>query len=278
MLSSVKAQYWTEKYQMKPNFKSRLFLVLFLAGFAGVLSFLLVDLTALVALVPLPAESLPRITPLIKLLSLVQPAVLLAVAVLVGVALAAKVGLSAPVAEAIVTRQRVLPALGPQIVPGILGSVAGAASVLLSAAVFGRFLTTETLARISAFTRLLPLPTRFLYGGVTEELLLRWGVMTLLVWIAWRLFQKDRAKPETACFVLAILVSAFVFALGHLPAAVFLLGGATAPLVLFVIVANSAFGIVAGFLYWKYGLESAMIAHVLGHVILATASYAGAYF
>jgi hypothetical protein len=45
-----------------------------------------------------------------------------------------------------------------------------------------------------------------------------------------------------------------------------------------VIVANSVFGIVAGYLYWKFGLESAIIAHILGHVVLALASYAGAYF
>ena len=258
--------------------KTRMFLVLFLAGFAGVVSLLLLDLAAVAALFPAPAESLPRITPAIKLLGLVQPTVLLAVAVLVGVVLAPKVGLSAPVAEALVTRQPVVPAFRPQLVPGVLGGVVGGALVLLSAAVFKPFLTAETLARISQFTRLLPLPTRFLYGGITEELLLRWGLMTLFVWIAWRLFQKARSKPTTACFVIAILISAFIFALGHLPAAVVLLGEPTAAVVLFVIVANSAFGIVAGYLYWKYGLESAMVAHALGHVILATASYAGAYF
>ena len=263
---------------MKLDIKTRLFLVLFLAGFAGVVSLLLVDLAGVAALLPVPAETLPRITPVIKLVSLVQPTVLLIVAVLVGLSLAPKVGLSAPLAEAVAARQLVISVLRPQVVPGVLGAVIGGASVLLSAAVFKPFLTAETLARVNAFTKLLPLPTRFLYGGITEELLLRWGLMTLFVWIGWRLFQSDRSKPTATCFVLSILISAFVFALGHLPAAVFLLGETTAALVLFVIVANSAFGIVAGYLYWKYGLESAMIAHVLGHVVLATASYAGAYF
>jgi membrane protease YdiL (CAAX protease family) len=101
--------------------------------------------------------------------------------------------------------------------------------------------------------------------------------MTLLVWVGWRLFQKGQSKPASSSFVFAILISAFVFGVGHLPVAI-MLGETGAAVVLFVIVANSAFGIVAGYLYWKYGLESAMIAHVLGHVILAAASYAGAYF
>jgi hypothetical protein len=57
-----------------------------------------------------------------------------------------------------------------------------------------------------------------------------------------------------------------------------MLGETSVPVILFVIVANSVFGIVAGYLYWKFGLESAIIAHILGHVVLALASYAGAYF
>jgi hypothetical protein len=263
---------------MNFGFRTRLFLVLFLAGMAGVVTFLLVDLAALVALFPALANSQPVITPAIKLLSVVQPTVLLVVAVLVGVALAPKVDLSAPVAEAVAARQRVGPALRPQVLPGLLGGVVGGASVLLSAAVFKPFATAETLARISQFTRVLPLPTRFLYGGITEELLLRWGLMTLLVWIVWRLFQKGRGRPTAACGIFAILASAFIFAVGHLPVAILLMGQPTVAIVLFVIVANSAFGIVAGYLYWKHGLESAMIAHISGHLIMATASYAGAYF
>jgi hypothetical protein len=49
-------------------------------------------------------------------------------------------------------------------------------------------------------------------------------------------------------------------------------------LVLFVVVANSFFGCVAGWLYWRRGLESAILAHMTTHVILWTASRAGVYF
>jgi hypothetical protein len=28
---------------------------------------------------------------------------------------------------------------------------------------------------------------------------------------------------------------------------------------------------------WKYGLESAIVAHMFGHILLAIATYAGAY-
>jgi hypothetical protein len=256
--------------------KKRLFLILFLLGFAGVLSILLIDLSALAALIP--AADPPPITPAIKILSLIQPTVLVGVAVLIGIVLAPKVGLSAPAAESLAAGDRSMPALRPQLIPGVLGGVIGALAILLAHGVFKPLLTIETVERVTKFGTLVPIPMRLLYGGLTEELLMRWGFMTLLVWITWRLFQKRLAKPTNVSFVVAILVSSLIFGLGHLPIASVVLPQITPAVVLFVIIANSAFGIVAGYLFWKYGLESAMIAHVLCHIVLAIASRVGAYF
>lgn len=257
----------------------RLFAILFVLGLIGVLSFLLVDLAALVALFPVPAGTeAPVITPAIKVLSIIQPTVLLAVAVLVGVVFAPRVGLSSPFAESIAAGRPAIAALRSQLVPGVLGGLIGSGLILVTAAAFRQLLTADAIERIGVFGALVPLPTRLLYGGITEELLLRWGFMTLVVWIGWRLFQKRQDKPTSITFVVGILLSSLVFAIGHLPIAVMLFGEPTAAIVFFVIVANSAFGIVAGYLYWKFGLESAMIAHMLGHVVLVLASYAGAYF
>lgn len=202
----------------------------------------------------------------------------MAVAVLVGVALASKVGLSSPVAEAAASGGDTVSALKPQIIPGIIGGLAGGVSLVLIAAVLKPFLSPEMLARIGEFGKVLPFPTRLLYGGILEELLLRWGLMTLLVWAAWRLFQKGRGQPKPSFFVGAIVISSVVFAIGHLPIAFMLFPEPTLALTLFVIVGNSAFGLIAGYLYWKKGLESAMIAHALTHVVMFTASYFGAYF
>lgn len=260
------------------NFKTRLFVILWLAGFVGVLSLLLIDLDALIKILPIPpGTEIPPIT-LVKLLTPVQPAVLLAVAVLVGVVLAAKVGLSSPVAEAAARGGDSVSALKPQIVPGIVGGLAGGVSLVLIATVVKPFLSPEVLARLGAYGKILPLPVRLLYGGIVEELLLRWGLMTLLVWAAWRLFQKGRAQPKPAYFGGAIVLSSVVFAIGHLPVAFMLFPEMTRALLVFAIVGNAAFGLIGGYLYWKKGLESAMIAHALTHVVMFTASYFGAYF
>lgn len=261
------------------RFNTRLFVILWLAGLAGILSLLLIDLDALIKILPIPAGTeIPTFTPALKILSLIQPAVILAVAVLAGVALAPKVGLSSPAAEAAASGGDTVSAFKPQIIPGIGGGLAGGVSLVLIASILKPFLSPEVLARLGEYGKVLPLPTRLLYGGIIEELLLRWGLMTLLVWAAWRLFQKGRGQPKPVLFVGAILVSSLLFAFGHLPVAFMLFPEPTFALIVFAIVGNSAFGLIAGYLYWRKGLESAMLAHALTHVVMFAASYFGAYF
>src|SRR5439155_5582019 len=115
------------------------------------------------------------------------------------------------------------------------------------------YLSAGFITRAQDFNKLLPAITRFLYGGFTEELLLRWGMMTFLVWAAWRLFQRpppprqtkrlppllgqegSQDRPRAVYVVGAIVVSAVLFGTGHLPIASILAGGLTAPLVIYVI-------------------------------------------
>ena len=79
------------------SFKTRLFVILWLEGMAGVLSFLLVDLSKLIEILPVPAGThLPSSIWVLKLLTLIQPTILLSLAVFVGVLLASKIGLSSP--------------------------------------------------------------------------------------------------------------------------------------------------------------------------------------
>lgn len=258
------------------NFKTKLFVVLWLAGMAGILSFLLVDLHALLSQIPVPAETkLPSSIWALKLLTLIQPTVFLSVAVFVGVALASKVGLFAPAAEAVSAGRQFSLALRPQLVPGLLGGITGGAAIFLIWILCQPFLPPQFVTLSLKLSDFIPLPTRLFYGGFTEELLLRWGVMTLLVWAPWRLFQRGQGKPRTIYFASAIVVSSVVFGLGHLPIAFAFSSEVTASLVFYIIAGNTAFGLIAGYLYWKKGLEAAIIAHMMAHVVLVTATYFG---
>ena len=247
--------------------RKRLFLILWLTGLAGVLSFQLVDVSALIAKLP-SAQSKPLPFPLaiVRLLSAVQSAALVAAAVFVGQMLAPRVGLSAPVAQALAERRALLPALRPQLLPGIFGAAIAAPAIIGCWLLWRPFLSPAFVQSAEEFNRMLPPLTRLLYGGVTEELLLRWGFMTFLVWGAWKGWQKGKGAPRRAFVVSGIIISALVFGAGHLPIAVALSGTPSLPLITYVVLANSIFGVIAGFLYWKKGLESAVVAHALTHV------------
>jgi hypothetical protein len=215
---------------------------------------------------PLPSQltrPLPAPLWLVQAVGLVQSGLLLAGAVALGTRLAARVGLRAPAFAALVTRASVLRALLPQLAPGVLGGVLGAA-VLLA---FQRRAPMEmsTVAGGGFDPSLL---VRVLYGGITEELLLRWGVMTLLLWAAWRPLQRGTGKPRAGIVAFAVLASALVFGLGHLPTVLAFGGELSRGVVLYVLGGNALFGIVTGALFWRYGLEAAMLAHALAHVFV----------
>ena len=249
------------------NSRVRLFLILWLAGLAGVLSFQLVDLQAVIAMVPeAQGKPLPLSMAVIRLLSIVQPALLVAAAVFVGLLLASRVGLSAPAAQALAERKPFLPALRPQLLPGVFGAAMAATAIIGSWFLWKPFLSPSFVGSVEKFNHILPPPTRLLYGGIVEELLLRWGLMSFLVWAAWKGLQKGKGTPRSGFVVAAIVGSALVFGAGHLPIASMLNGGPSLSVITYVVFANAVFGVIGGFLYWKKGLESAMVAHALTHV------------
>lgn len=110
-----------------------------------------------------------------------------------------------------------------------------------------------------------------LYGGITEEILTRLFVVTLIAWILSRFSHTEDGMPSSTAMWIAIVSSAVIFGLGHLPATL-----ASTPFSMIVlaraVLLNGIYGTLFGYLYWKRGLESAMISHftsdLLVHVIL----------
>lgn len=238
------------------NARLRLFGLLWLAGMAGVMSLVLLPL-------PLLPEGAPPAA-VVRLLVLVQPTVLLSVAVLIGVLLAHRLGLRAPGAEALVAGRSWRKAMVPQLLPGVVGGLISG-GLLTAIALLSRPLLPPAYGAAEPT----PLLVRFLYGGITEEILIRWGLMTLLLWLGWRFGQQRQGKPQPRWVVVAIAVSSLGFAMAHLPAAIALGLPLTPPLLGFLLIQNSLFAGVAGYLFWRYGLEAAMIAHLTVHAVLA---------
>ena len=106
------------------------------------------------------------------------------------------------------------------------------------------------------------------YGGITEEVLLRLFLMTFLAWLGSLISRDGEGRPTAVVFWLAIIVATVVFGLGHLPATA-ALGVPLSPLVVTrAITLNGLPGFAFGWLYWKRGLESAIVAHFSADIVL----------
>lgn len=235
--------------------KWKITLSLVLLALPGVVatSWLALPLLVDASTIPVPLETLQFATAL-------QSAVLVLVAAAIGALLAPKVGVSAPAISAIGGPGRVLDALRSQLVPGVVGGCMGAAVIVA----FYAF-SPDSLAAVQHDAPL-PLAVRVLYGGITEEVLIRWGLMTATAWAGWKIFQKDSQKPSWAVMWAAIVVSALIFGASHVPAIAQSLPVLPAAVVAYVTIGNAVFGVAAGYLFWRYGLEAAIAAHVLAHV------------
>lgn len=234
----------------------RLGILLWSAGTLGAVAVTVGLLPQLSAKMPLPGPLW-----LIMAASSLQSALLVALAVWGGVALAPAVGLRAPAFEAAAMRRPIMAALKPQVLPGLIAGVLG--GLMLFA--FLRLSPAPLAALQGQFTP--PLYARVSYGGITEEVLLRWGLMTVFTWLTWRFVQRKSGAVKAQVVRLAIAASALLFGAGHLPIAHFLLGSLNGQVVLLVVGVNAAFGLLFGWLYWRRGLESAMVAHAMSHLV-----------
>jgi len=234
----------------------KLVALLTVAGLPGVIAIALLALPLMVdeSTAPAPLATL-------QIASMVQGLLFVAVAALIGTPLAARVGLHAPALSAVLAGERATGILGTQLRPGVVGGLLGAAIIIG----FHGFAPPELTAIQTEVS--IPILARVLYGGITEEILVRWGLMTLLAWLVWRVLQRGRGTPADFVIWIAIGLSAIVFGVSHLPAVAASSVPLTAAIALYVTFGNALFGLVAGWLFWRKGLEAAIIAHSLAHVL-----------
>ena len=108
-----------------------------------------------------------------------------------------------------------------------------------------------------------------LYGGIIEEVMIRLFLMSLIIFVIWKLFLKKKSKEEipTIIFVATNIIVALAFAAGHLPATVLMFVELTPFLLIRCFLLNGIGGFLFGKLYLKHGIQYAMIAHMGAHII-----------
>ncbi len=234
-------------------------ILLFLLGMIGVV--------ALIYTIEFPAEILEEVPfeeSTLRLISMIQSGVMLFIAVLIGAATAHRVGLKSFIVHSSThSRQGAHSPFIGVFLYAMLGFVFGVVVFFFDAMLMQNIPSLKALAARPelASTPEFSLITRFLYGGITEEILLRWGLMSLVAFI---LFAATKNKKISIS--LAIIISAILFGVGHLPALIQLLGDVPLAMTLRTIGINAALGIFYGIAYARTNLESGMIAHAATHV------------
>lgn len=246
----------------------RVFGVLMAGAALGILGILPYAMTLQAPLLETLDTELPPLWILVPL-QLIQNLVLVGAATALGLRLGPRVGLGAPVLRGLLAgapeaHAQLRALLVPSIVLGVLASLA---IIVLDGLVFAPQLA-GLIGDAAAAAMQPPAWQGFLasfYGGIVEELLLRLGLMTLLVWIATALTRA--AWPGPGIVWAGIVGAALLFGAGHLPATAALLP--LTPLVVArALLLNGLGGLVFGWLYWRRGLLAAMLAHFSADIVL----------
>ncbi|HEV2600819.1 MAG TPA: CPBP family glutamic-type intramembrane protease [Candidatus Babeliales bacterium] len=197
--------------------------------------------------------------------ALVQTALLVLGSVFLGSWATQKIGWYDPILDGIENNNM------QQIKQGIVTSVIPSLQYIIPAALLFivmihlflfPWLDANVLAQINDFS--LPiLMTRIFYGGIVEEIMLRWAILSLFVAIGFKIFASDRQAAWWA----AIIIAAFVFGGGHLPNYLATTNDPTVSQMLLIIKANMIPGIFFGWIFKRFGLIAAMVAHTMFHCI-----------
>jgi membrane protease YdiL (CAAX protease family) len=230
----------------------RRFLPLWLLGAVGVASLLLQPLPA-----TLPNELRGRPIGELRALLLLNPLLLMTAFTAAGAAVAHRAGLASRVAGTAARVGGLGSAFAWGLLVAVLLTVADEALAPLLGAAWEAFLREQ-----QQVPWLPALALGVLYGGITEELMMRWGLMALVAWFLQRLL---RGRRPAWIFIVAIFVAATVFALGHLPALAQQIE-VPAPIAARTVALNLLPGLLFGALFWRRGLEAAMLAHAATHV------------
>jgi Type II CAAX prenyl endopeptidase Rce1-like len=104
-------------------------------------------------------------------------------------------------------------------------------------------------------------------ASVLEELLFRFFLLTLGVWVMTRAWRGRPGAVPTASVWVANAVAALAFAAVHLPAWV-AVTDPSATLVGAVLALNAVAGLVLGWVYWRWGIEAAVVAHFAADMVV----------
>ena len=207
----------------------------------------------------------PLPLPVVLGLALVQNTVLLGLMIGLGLLLTAKVGLpGTPLIDDWRAGRSIAERLRGSFQPALMTGLGVGVAVLV---MFSLILHKEIPQLPIGKAAMMPVWKRFLlcfYGGLTEEIMMRIFVLSLLVWLLSRIW---RSADGRKVFWAANILLAVLFGLGHLGSVIPLMP-VTFNIVLGALLLNGVASIAFTSLYAKRGLEAAIIAHFMADFMI----------
>jgi membrane protease YdiL (CAAX protease family) len=239
------------------RFSWRLFWILFAAAVLAVLAILPMALDLIGGMLG-QMEAPPIRLPLVILIGAVQNLVLIGLMVGLGLKLAMQLRLGPRLIAAWLAgsldRDNVWSTLRSGLVTGLAVGAVLLPALLFLASRFPR-LPFVTAAKIAVWKRFFAC----FYGGIYEEILARFFLLSLFAWLLNRSWRRP-GLPDPFAFWIANVIVAVLFGLGHLPSASLVMP--ITPLVVAgALVLNGIASLAFGWLYRKCNLEAAMVAH-----------------
>jgi membrane protease YdiL (CAAX protease family) len=218
-----------------------------------------------------------KISPIILLFSILQNSVLFALALFFGLLLSKRVGLGLPLLQNVLEGKNQTQEIKFIMRPSICFGVSAGILIVLLSIPFDTLTPELSLFDVSAPAVWKAFLASF-YGGIAEEVLLRLFAVSLLVWITFKIKKTKDGRPTDFGIWLSIILAAVLFGLGHLPATA-QITALTGIVIIRAILLNGVGGVIFGWLYWKKGLESAIIAHFFADIVLhIIAPFAASFF
>jgi membrane protease YdiL (CAAX protease family) len=240
----------------------KMYFILLLASFLSILAIMPFILTLQGDLL----RSAPMPLPFVILIIVAQSVLLFSVLTFIGLKLSNQLGFKMPIIKRIVTKEKIDFNVESIIKTSVLlGCLAGIAILLLDF-LFFQFGLESLFKKVSV-----PIWQGFLAsfcGVISEEIVMRLFFMTFIAWLISKITKpKGRIIENKLVMWAAILIATILFGIGHLPITSELM--TLTPLIIFrALLLNGIGGVVFGWLYWKKGLESAMIAHFSADLII----------
>jgi hypothetical protein len=239
----------------------RLFLVLWLAGAVAALP--LIPVTVVLGDAGLTAHPVGWWEAAVAVL--LAAVVIPPLAITVGLRMGARLGLGAPLIEAWLAGRAVAGGARRLGTAAAAGGGLGLAAVVAALALAGD--AAQPAAPLEEIVLWWVGLAQALSAAVDEELIFRFGLMSLIAWFAGRLMRSGDEAPSDFTMWVALGLAALIFTAVHAAPAGDAAGAAALvaePMRLVRLLAGGLFG----WLFWKHGLEAAVIAHLVYNTVL----------